>query len=55
LNEGVVLDWTTGPPLLTSTSPRIVVGALDVAVLKMATTMIVALPDDKPADQIKRE
>ena len=39
LNEGFVLDWTAAPPLLSSISPRTVVGALVVAVLKIVTTI----------------
>lgn len=39
LNEGVVLDSTAGPPLVTSSSPRTVVGAHWLAVLKMVTTI----------------
>jgi hypothetical protein len=39
LNEGFVLDSTAGPPLFSSTSPRICVGALVVADLKIVTTI----------------
>ena len=39
LKEGFVFESTAGPPLRTSISPRTVVGALVVALLKIVTTI----------------
>ena len=39
LNDGFVFESTAGPPLRSSISPRTVVGALAVALLKIVTTI----------------
>jgi hypothetical protein len=39
LKEGFVFESTAEPPLRTSTSPRTAVGAIDVALLKIVTTI----------------